>query len=341
MTKTRDINIELDQLVLDPNNYRLFGEKESKFIDDCKAEEFQSKTLEKLESQRLGELKDSIRNHGFLEMERIVVRVLNVPKNKLLDDEDKSKKYLVVEGNRRTAALKSLEPTADENLKKKLKDLNVILVEGSDKEIQVYSATLMGIRHVSGAKKWDGFQSAKLISDLYNEGKTYTEIGEILGITNREAGRRYRGFRAFQQMMNSSFKNDVEPRHYGLLLEFLSPSKQGRDWLSWNDATFKFENDKRLNIVYKAITTDEEGSLEVKNPAHARKFVTLLGTKYAGDIERGVSIHELPDPDDLKESGKLQRIKKFTSFIETNSFSTDEMEHLNDLASSLNSKFGG
>ncbi|MGR6832002.1 ParB/Srx family N-terminal domain-containing protein [Aliivibrio wodanis] len=340
MIKTRDISVSLEQLVLDPNNYRLLGEKESKLVEDSKAESFQASTLEKLESQRLGELKDSIRIHGFLEMERIVIRELNTPKNKLLDEYDQNKKYLVVEGNRRTAALKSLKKTADTSLKEKLNDLNTILIEGSEKEIKVYSATLMGIRHVSGAKKWDGFQSAKLISDLVNEGKTYTQIGEILGITNREAGRRYRGFRAFQQMKNSSFKENVEARHYGLLLEFLSPSKKGRDWLRWNDTTFQFEDQKKLEIVYKAITTDSNGNLEIKNPTHARKFVTLLGTKYSIDLEKGVSIHELPDPEDLKESGKLQRIKKFISFIETNSFNTEEMEHLNDLMASLNDKLG-
>ncbi|WP_434339571.1 ParB/Srx family N-terminal domain-containing protein [Motilimonas cestriensis] len=338
MIKTRDIKVTLDQLILDPNNYRLFGEKESKFIEDDEAESFQADTIEKLDSQRLGGLKDSIRAHGFLEMERIVVRVLSTPKNKVLGDQDKKKKYLVVEGNRRTAALKSLRGEADASLKEKIENLNVILVEGTDDEIKIYSATLMGIRHVSGAKKWDGFQSAKLINDLYKEGNSFTKIGEILGITNREAGRRYRGFKAFQQMKNSSFKNKVEPRHYGLLLEFLSASKDGRKWLSWNDAKFIFENKERLNIVYNAITTDNNGYLQIKNPGDARKFVGLLSTRHSADIEQGIPIQELPDLEDLKDSGKLQRIKKFITFIDTNSFKTEEMEHLNDLLTSLEQK---
>jgi len=339
MIKTKDITVELEQLVLDPNNYRLFGERQSGHINDDEAEAFQQETLDRLESQRLGELKDSIRNHGFLEMERIVVRILNTPANKSLSDDDKSKKFLVVEGNRRTAALKSLKGTAETNLLEKLKNLNVILVEGTDEEIKVYSATLMGIRHVSGAKKWDGFQSAKLINDLFNEKKSFTKIGEILGITNREAGRRYRGFRAFQQMKESFWGDKVEPRHYGLLLEFLSTSKKGREWLDWNDATFQFDNTDRLKIVYEAITEDNDGFLQIKNPADARKFVGLLGTEHASDIERGVPIQDLPDLDDLKESGKLQRIKKFTLFVEKNSFNTDEMEGLADLHSALNEKF--
>ncbi|ATD09867.1 ParB N-terminal domain-containing protein [Pseudoalteromonas piscicida] len=231
MIQTRDISVRLEQLVLDPNNYRLFGEKNTKLILDEKAEEFQPQTFKRLETQRLGELKDSIRSHGFLEMERIVVRVLDTVENQELELTNADKKFLVVEGNRRTAALKSLKNEASPELAEKLKNINVILIEGTKQDIKVYSATLMGIRHVSGAKKWDGFQSAKLIHDLHMEGKKFTEIGSILGITNREAGRRYRGFKAFEQMKESTFKDKVEPRHYGLLLEFLSPSKKGREWL--------------------------------------------------------------------------------------------------------------
>lgn len=341
MIQTRDIAISLEQLVLDPNNYRLFGEKDTKLIPDEKAEEFQSQTLERLETQRLGELKDSIRSHGFLEMERIVVRALDTAENQKLHLSNPNKKFLVVEGNRRTAALKSLKPKAGAELAEKLKNINVILIEGTKQAIKVYSATLMGIRHVSGAKKWDGFQSAKLIHDLHKDGKKFTEIGNILGITNREAGRRYRGFKAFEQMKESSFKDKVEPRHYGLLLEFLSPSKKGREWLDWNDSTYRFENKTKLDIVYSAITLSDEGTLEVKNPGDARKFVTLIDTKYAEDLEKGTSIHNLPDPDDLKESGKLKRIKSFIAFLDKNSFSTLEMENLNDLLSSLNEKLGG
>ncbi|ATD09869.1 hypothetical protein PPIS_b0774 [Pseudoalteromonas piscicida] len=86
---------------------------------------------------------------------------------------------------------------------------------------------------------------------------------------------------------------------------------------------------------------NDEGILEVKNPGDARKFVTLIDTKYVDDLEAGTSIHNLPDPDDLKESGKLKRIKSFIAFLDKNSFNTLEMESLNDLLSSLNEELGG
>jgi hypothetical protein len=336
MIHTHDKNISLEQLILDPNNYRLADEKEEKFIPDTEAESLEGETIKRLEKQRLGELKDSIKNNGFLEMERIVVRLLRTEEN-LAEKQEKKKKYIVVEGNRRTAALKSLKKqskniTLSDDLLNKFSSISVVFIEGDVNQIRTYSATLMGIRHVSGPKKWDGFQSAKLINDLFKDGNTFTEIADILGISNRDVGRRFRGYQAFKQMKGDSvYKNKVEPRHYGLLLEFLASSKQAKTWLEWNDSTYRFDNKNNLQVVYRAITPDVNGDLEIRNPADARKMVALLETPYKKDIESGSSIHDMPDPEDLKESGKLKRIKSFISFVTKNEFTSEEITELNDL----------
>ena len=216
MIETEDIRVSLEQLVLDPNNYRLADEKEESRIADIDAEALQGETLTRLKKQRLGELKDSILNNGFLEMERIVVRLLQTEVN--VEEEDrKKKKYIVVEGNRRTAALKSIQEDYTEKVEEdgtikyktglseklinKFSSINVQFIEGNEKQIQDYSATLMGIRHVAGPKKWEGFQSAKLINDLFYEGRSFTEIGNLIGITNREVGRRFRGYQAFYRVI--------------------------------------------------------------------------------------------------------------------------------------------
>lgn len=217
MIETKDIQVELEQLLLDPNNYRLADEKEESKIPDKHVKSLQKETLNRLKKQRLGELQDSILNNGFLEMERIVIRILDTDINNKEKDERKIK-YVVVEGNRRTAALISIKEqysetkekdgkkeivyseNLPEELKKKFKKINVQLIEGDEQQIKDFSATLMGVRHVAGPKKWDGFQSAKLINDLYFESRSFTEIGLLLGITNREVGRRFRGYQAFKQM---------------------------------------------------------------------------------------------------------------------------------------------
>ncbi len=345
MIKHVDRNVSLEQLLLDPNNYRLADEKTERHIPDKEVERLQKDTLISLDKQRLGELKDSIRNNGFLEMERIVVRLLKTTED--VDEENKNQKYVVIEGNRRIAALKSLQKLGNNGnlntgILNTFNSLNVMLIEGDEQQLKTFSATLMGIRHVSGPKKWDGFQSAKLINDLSTDGHSFSEIGDILGITSREVGRRFRGYQAFIQMQrDSSYKDKVEPRHYGLLLEFLSASKSGRNWLSWNDATYEFEDDTHLKRVYKAITTDLTGKLEIRNPADARKFLSLLDTQYQNDIEAGTDIHEMPDPSDFqKVGGKIKRIDSFIMFIDKHNFDAEENEKLEALLACLTNKVG-
>lgn len=359
-----DKTVSLEQLILDPNNYRLLDEKVEAEILDKDAEKELPYVLKSMELQQLGVIKDSILSHGFLEMERIVIRPLKTDSNSQLKEEEQ--KYIVVEGNRRTAALMSLlalnkkemkeiekiadpeerekkkaEKTVPEFIINKSKAISVIFIDGTEKELQQYSATLMGLRHVSGPKKWDGFQSAKLINDLRADGHSFSKVGEILGITSREVGRRFRGYKAFVQMRKDPNYNDkIEPRHYGLLLEFLTATKKGRSWLNWNDDVYKFENYKNLMRVYKAITSDENKYTEIKNPTDARKFVSLLDTEYKQDIEEGEDIANMPDPKDfLKVGWKLTRINSFIDFIDKD-FNSEETEQLRELLEKLTIKLG-
>lgn len=358
MIETKDIQVELEQLLLDPNNYRLADEKEESKIPDKHVESLQKETLNRLKKQRLGELQDSILNNGFLEMERIVIRILDTDINNKEKDESKIK-YVVVEGNRRTAALISIKEQYSETkekdgrkeivysehlpeeLKKKFKKINVQLIEGDEQQIKDFSATLMGVRHVAGPKKWDGFQSAKLINDLYFESRSFTEIGLLLGITNREVGRRFRGYQAFKQMKaDENFKSYVESRHYGLFLEFLSSSKSGKEWLKWDDVEYKFKDEAHLRLVYQALTPYDGEKPQIRNPGDARKYVSLLNTPFRVDIEAGKSIHTMPDPDDFKPSGKLKRIISFKSFIERSDFSDDETEELENILNLIQEMLG-
>jgi ParB-like chromosome segregation protein Spo0J len=93
--------LSLDQLFLNPNNPRFWSERDrkkkcldAKIPDDT----IQKNTLKRIEAFGVKELRDSILRNGFLPMDRIVVRPI----------EDHGEKYVVVEGNRRLAALKSL-----------------------------------------------------------------------------------------------------------------------------------------------------------------------------------------------------------------------------------------
>lgn len=155
--QTKEITVGLAQLMLDPNNYRLNkGEDERDYTDD-EILEVQSEVQQKLISENISDLETSILKNGFLEVDKIVVKEL-----RNTSTQTDYKNYVVIEGNRRTAAFKSVigefyiedEDRFQEGfpkaLQEKYKNINVILVEGSEAEIKDYSQRLMGIRHVSG-----------------------------------------------------------------------------------------------------------------------------------------------------------------------------------------------
>lgn len=296
--KLTAIYVNLDQLMLDPNNYRLFGtngQSDERFEDRQILEE-QDRLNKQLSKENLDDLKDSITENGFLEVDRIVVREIQ---NSSKGEETK---YVVIEGNRRTAALKSLKyehqlglislPT---ELLNQLNSLSVLLVKGSQEEINSYSRILMGIRHVSGIRKWSGMQSAKLIYDLATDGKTPTEIGDILGISAIEANRRKRGYIAYKQLKNdSTYSEFVKSKHYTLLLEFLA-RKNVLEWLAWDEDASNpgMQNKKHREIIYNEIT-DINGKAFISNPRTAREMVKAISIDYyRKELENGIRMSEL------------------------------------------------
>ncbi len=323
--KLVDKKLALSQLLLDPNNYRLDYDSNHNRCEDSDIESQQQQTQNRLEKERLGELRDSILQNGFLEMDRIVVRPLKV--------ESSPQFYVVVEGNRRAAAFKGLiedyrvgSQNLPRSLIEKANSIGTICVEGGDSEIEEFSATLMGIRHVSGPKRWAGYQSARLISDLVTGGKSLTEAGSLLGISAIEAGRRMRGYHAFLQLReDNKFGNRSAPKHYALLLEFLTPT--GRNWLDWNEENLKFNNLENTKRLYSAITSNEESPVEIKNPASARKFIAFLASDQHRELlESGTRLNELPELDDGdNENNKLlEECLKFISSISLNDISIEE-----------------
>jgi hypothetical protein len=330
MTKYEELTVSLSQLLLDPNNYRLDTKPGRTIVPDDKVEEAQDNTQKLLGGERLQELKESIEENGFLPMDRIVVRELSY--------KTKPKKYVVIEGNRRTAALKSL--AADDasgiiklrpQLKRQIGSLSVLCLRGTVEEIEATAASIMGIRHVSGPKGWTGFQSAKLINTMYNEGNglSFTQIGKALGISSHDAARRFRGFKAYQQMSaDKTYGPKIKRNCYTLLLEFLAGHGGGKTWLGWKDSEWKFTEKNRLERCYRAIVADENGEVEISNTGQARDFIRhLRHPRHEEMIMNGAKLNELPPiPEFIKV---LTELKKTLAFLESLEKANLEQDSLN------------
>src|SRR5690606_38717798 len=98
--ETKPITKHIDRLILDPNNYRFIDRRDYKFVPDEQVADVrvQQRTLNFIWGKNQENIKDlisSFTTNGFLDIEQIQVKAIG-------------DKYLVLEGNRRTATLKYL-----------------------------------------------------------------------------------------------------------------------------------------------------------------------------------------------------------------------------------------
>lgn len=258
------LELSPDQLLLDPNNYRFHdirGYKEVKQKSRYQESGVQERALSLLTETtafHLQSLRDSIRTNGYIPVEQIVA----VPYE---DDDGGNKRYLVIEGNRRAASLKTL--IADNvagaidlpaNIKATLEKIPVVVLKGNEEEISSYQRTLMAIRHVAGIREWGPYQQAKLVVEMFEEqGASLGSVAQKIGISSREVARRYRASKALRQMEeDEEFSEFAEPRLYSFFHEAVSQPKV-RDWLGFNDQTYKAENDDARRLFFELLSPRE------------------------------------------------------------------------------------
>lgn len=274
MTQLIEEIIDPGLLLLDPNNYR-FQDTDS-FVYAAE-DRFHEDSVQKRAYNRIRQdegilaLKNSIIRNGYISVERIVVRPYSF---------SQSKKWLVIEGNRRLAAVKWIlvdndaGVSLDQSVIESIKNLPVIIAEQGMPD-EIFRASLMGIRHVSGTKEWGGYQRSKLIVSLRDNFKLdITEIGERLGLQAQEVNRRYRAFKALQQMQeHEDYAMYVKPSMYPLFHEALSIPLL-RAWFGWDDQANECTNAENQCHFYDLITPaeDEEagGTIDPKVTTYAQ-----------------------------------------------------------------------
>jgi hypothetical protein len=278
------VEIAPSQLLLDPNNYRFHdirGYKEVKQKARYQEPGVQERALSLLQETTafdLASLKDSIRTNGYIPVEQIIV----IPYD---DDQAGNKRYLVIEGNRRAASLKTLlaENAAgavdlSAPIKASLQSIPVVVLKGQDAEIDSYKRTLMAIRHVAGIREWGPYQQAKLVVEMFEEkGATLGSVAQKIGISSREVARRYRASKALRQMEDDEeYSEFAEPRLYVFFHEAVSQPKV-REWLGFNDETYKAENDDARRLFFELLSpTDVDGEKRQPKLTSANQQVRLL-----------------------------------------------------------------
>ena len=291
--------VALDLLLLDPNNYRFFDMDQYTVAQPNRIHEDsvqqRAEDLVKFDGkEELRALKESIEINGYVPVETLVVKPYEFQKDK----------YIVIEGNRRVAAMRWLKRDCEagakvsEDLIKSFNELPAIVLQNDD-ATKTIQHVFMGLRHVSGIKQWGGYQRAKLVVELVDDfGLHLSEAAKQIGMSSHEASRRYRALKALEQMQNDEeFGTVADPKMYRLFHEAVSVVKV-KEWLGWHEDEYRFSDDGNLEKFYRLLIPYTPEDEEETGRAREPKVRTYLDVRTLREILGNIEAEEcLFDPE--------------------------------------------
>lgn len=214
----------IDDLHLDPRNPRLGRERVAQGLS-------QDDVLELMKDWTLEELATSFCESGYWPQEALIAVREKMGSKAIL---------VVVEGNRRLAALKMLSRAVSGTLSsgtwkslvegtpaKRLKDLSThipYILMPDRASVKAY----LGFRHVTGIKEWRPAEKAQFIADLIDGDKlTYEQVRRRIGSKLPTVRQNYIAYRLLMQMESASSKVDTEKVEERFSVLYLSLRTEG------------------------------------------------------------------------------------------------------------------
>jgi hypothetical protein len=279
--KSKDVPAK--RLFLDPNNPRFSTELVEKVPEGQITEKnVQKGILERLiDESDVKQIYDSIKEIGYLPIDRVVVKPIQ-----------KTNNFVVLEGNRRLAAVKSLLEAEKKGLlklkrhvKKSLTEkIPVVVYEGRDPDA---AWVVQGARHLSGIREWRLYQRGKVVYDLKKEGLDITEIDGRLGLGPRETALLYRAFSMFKFAqkhcsLGKYLENDHFPNFHDAAVK--TPLLT---WLGWDDEKEEASVPRMSSFIWLFLGDDpsaEENEIPISRNIDIKdKFVPLVKSYLGGN----------------------------------------------------------
>jgi hypothetical protein len=273
-----DRSIPIEHLYLDPNNPRFADLGMSKVVPRAKVaeESVQQSALARMMEDRfeVDQLMQSLEKVGFLKVDRLVVIDLPAPDS-----------YLVVEGNRRLAAAKSLlaqvhagEVDLAPAIASTITKLEVLVIEGGTPEEQEeHARTLQGIRHIAGIKPWGAYQQAQAVGQMIDEGMSSSAIRSALGLTAQRFNLLRAVYFGMKQMRaDPDFSDMGKPELFSHFVEALNRPAI-KQWLGWDPEKGEMTDDDARHEFYRLIVgmENEEGERQTPKVIDAKDFRLL------------------------------------------------------------------
>ena len=333
----KSITLIPEDLLLDPNNPRLVNtfEVQKKVADEdlLKSQAVLQRKFSETPGASddftdISELYNSMMTVGFSDIDRIVVREIKG-----------INKYLVIEGNRRTAAVKRLLEnsagfTGDDlvNFKAVKNTFNkidcvVLQTKGlSDEEIENRISVILGLRHFGSIKEWGPVSSAyNAYSNYMNvspkmetfstEEKRMKAVARKLGIKLTKVRKLLRAYILYMQL--TEVNRHVIKEHFSLIEAAITLATKYK-YFRQNESSLKFDEDSLVKLqtlcqfeIREQIKAKEErrAKLIMPEPRSFSGLDKLIKAKKEHENEavrdRAANLIDLIESADINEDGSL------------------------------------
>ena len=291
--------VPIGKLILDPNNPRLITRdedchEEKNFLDG----DLQKATADRIDAEKIDQIVDSIQQNGWLTVDHIFVK-------KHLN----SQYYVVLEGNRRVAAIRKIRQKegVDEKLLKLLEYIEVmeIVDDLPDDQLRKKISYLLGVRHHGSLIRWTAFAQAhniykryfELTSQDWDSFRWDSDVGQMiadaLSIPVDRVEDRLQVYRAMKQVGDAPRVRDspgeVKGRYYSLFEEvFLGRKKKKlNSYISQDPDTFIVDDmgvERLINLCHFDIA--KRDGAPIQNPQEWRKLEQILNEEDEGERKR-------------------------------------------------------
>ena len=287
----------LSRLYLDPNNFRFIDLPEYRPVapEDAFSADVQRRTTAFIlgRSQRnVQDLIVSIKENGWLEIDPILVQ-----------DKERGR-YIVVEGNRRVAALKHLQRRYEEDsidlgrLDSALFS-KVPVVRYANADPGQY-LVMMGLHHITGKQRWPAINRAQAIKELHEHFDRDTDaVCRSLGISKREFNLSLRTLALVNAYKDSDYGDQFESDQYTVFREILG-NPALREWLGWKNETCAASNEDRLERMFRWMSQEERDDENSVLPP----VITTIGhvRELSRIIDDPVAVKRLDETRSLQEA---------------------------------------
>jgi hypothetical protein len=309
--RLKRLRIKPKQLVLDPSNPRIILDVDTnrKFTPrELPQADVQNYILSVINKQayHIADLIRGIRASGFIDKgdDMIVKRIA------------KTDKYLVIEGNRRTTAIKHLLKDGKALRPAVRNTLSVLYVKEfiyrPNKEFTEAAVIdiLLGTIHITGRLPWGALERAYYVHNSYlrelrkhtrNSAFEYVvdcsrEVAGFFNLSVRSVRKEIMVYRVYEQLKAEGY--DVAPHHFSLLDMAISDRKLCEEYFELNEERFHFSNRGLARFDRLCVRPKKP----INNPKDFRGFAAVFRHGKSHDVE-------LLESNDQPISEVLDRLK--------------------------------